>query len=147
MYDAQKDMDDNPTFDEMREAIVKYNPATVLDVGCGYGRELVALSPHFNIEGCDVSDDLLERVPPRLKSFKLDIVEPGAFSRSFDVSFTRAVMMYFPDPKTMKKAMQTLDRITTRKVIIWEWRHVCALMQEVYPSRKFEYHTMSLKQE
>jgi hypothetical protein len=31
----------------------------------------------------------------------------------------------------MKKAMQTLERITTKKVIVWEWQHVCALMQRV----------------
>ncbi len=75
MYRRQKDMDANPTFEEMRLAIQAYSPKSVLNVGCGYGRETKALSPYFDIEGCDIAEDLIEKARGDLQIFKFDIVE------------------------------------------------------------------------
>jgi trans-aconitate methyltransferase len=101
----------------------------------------------FILEGCDFADELLEDArKDGLDVFKLDLVEPRqnwvAENREhWDVTYTRAVFMFLIDhPEDTRRAMETLDRITKTKVLIWEWKHVCDYMRSVYPSEKFEYH-------
>jgi trans-aconitate methyltransferase len=146
MYRRQRDMDANPTFDEMRAAIAAYSPSSVLNVGCGYGRELEALAPFFSIEGCDIAEDLLAKARGDLSVFRFDIVEDST-DRRWDILFCRAVMMYFAEPDIMRKAMRNMESMAVKRVIVWEWPHVCRFMQETYPSEKFEYHPMSYNEQ
>jgi len=137
-----------PTPAGLRRRIAAYNPQNVLDIGCGYGRLLEEMAKHFNAEGCDVANDLLEKVRPDLreKVFQLDIVNPPPgwiteHRNNWDVSYAWAVFMYFiDDPESMASAMKHTDEITKKKIIIWDWKHVCDYMRSVYPSEKFEYH-------
>ncbi len=55
-----KPLDANPTFDEVRTALRAHEPQSVLEVGCGWGRILQEWSAEFNVEGCDVSADMLK---------------------------------------------------------------------------------------
>lgn len=142
MYRRQKDMDANPTFEEMRRTIAAHDPSTVLNVGCGYGRELEALAPFFSIEGCDIAEDLLAKAKGGVSVFRFDIVEDST-DKKWDILFCRAVMMYFTEPEVLRKAMQHMEAMARKKVIVWEWPHICRFMQDTYPSEKFEYHPMS----
>lgn len=137
-----------PTPEGLRRRIAAYNPNSVLDIGCGYGRFLEEMTKHFKAEGCDVAGDLLEKVRPDLrdKVFQTDIVHPPSgwveeHRNHWDVSYAWAVFMYFiDDPESMTSAMRHADEITKKKIIIWDWKHVCDSMRQIYPSDKFEYH-------
>ncbi len=137
-----------PSPEELRNRIAVYSPSNVLDVGCGYGKYLEILKPHFSVEGCDVSQELLRNVRSDLQSsvFCLDIVHPPAgwiteHRKHWDVVFSWCVMMYFIDQRAeMMHAMKHMEAIANKKVLVWEWKHVCDYMKSVYPSDKFEYH-------
>lgn len=139
-----------PTPKGLYKRIAPYNPRSVLDVGCGYGRFLEEMSKYFNVEGCDIANDLLEQVRPDLreKVFQMDIVNPplGWTQKNkdnWDVSYVWAVFMYFiDDPQSTKLAMKNIEEITKKKVIVWDYKHVCDYMRNVYTSDKFEYHYM-----
>ena len=141
-----------PTPRGLRRRIAVYNPGTVLDIGCGYGRFLEEMTQHFNVEGCDIAQDLLEQVRPDLqtKVFQLDIVRPplgwvSSPSNRWDIAYAWAVFMYFiDDSESMRLAMKHADEITKKRVVVWDWKHVCNKMKAVYPSDKFEYHHIPL---
>lgn len=140
----------HPSPKQLFNALEKYAPKNVLDIGCGYGRQLnilKSLNPLFKIQGCDITQKWVDVAKQRgFDVFQLDIVEPPddfliARHNEWDISFCRAVMTFFVEkPEEMKSAMRTMDYITRKKVIVWEWRHVCDYMRKVYPSDKFEYH-------
>jgi trans-aconitate methyltransferase len=143
-------VDRHPTISVLFRTIGKYHPKRVLEAGCGYGRlmkGLAAKRPNFVLEGCDLADELLaDAEKDGLHVFKLDIVKPSEKwlaenAEHWDVVYCRAVFMFLIDhPDDTRKAMQTLEQLAAKKVIIWEWRHVCDYMRSVYPSAKFEYH-------
>lgn len=137
-----------PTPKELLRTIKAHVPATVFEVGCGYGRHLEALAPYFDVQGCDISVESLSKVRPDLKGkvFLLDIVNPipgwiEAHREEFDVVFCWCVMMYFIDNRSQTVAvMKNMESLAKKKVIVWEWKHVCDYMRSVYASDKFEYH-------
>lgn len=135
----------SPTIDDLKMLFYKYNAETILDIGCGWGRTMEQLNMS-NVEGCDVSDDLLAEARKRgLNVFKLDLVEPHDVKKTWDVSYAMLVFCFLIDrPDEMRKAMETSDRLTKEKILIWEWKHVCDYMHSVYPSDKFEYHHLPL---
>ncbi len=131
----------SPTRNEMLAFFHKYNAKTILDIGCGFGRSIEHLRIE-NIDGCDYSDDLLAEAKKRGHNvFKLDLVEPHEVGKQWDVSYAMLVFSFFIDrPDEMRKAMQTADRLTKKKILICDWKHICDYMQSVYPSDKFEYY-------
>lgn len=151
--DGEQPLLDNPSFLEIRKALNAHVPQAVLEVGCGWGRILEELDPDYDIQGCDIAEDLLAQAAPHLRTFVLDIADPdpkwlASHENVWDVTFTRAVMMYFlRQPEEMRKAMDTLETITSSKVIIWEWPHVCEAMRKISSSDKFEYRPLSLRKE
>ena len=142
---------DNPTVVEIREALAAHQPASVLEVGCGWGRilrELMIGAP-YAILGCDVSIDMLSRPEAQgLPAFIWDITQPSVNGSDFvfDVLFCRAVMMYLTREQKAA-AMRNMESIARRKVLVWEWRDVCRERQAVHHSDKFEYHPIEVKDE
>lgn len=136
----------NPTYDEIRAVINAHQPNTVFEIGCGWGRILEALADSFEVSGCDVSKDLLKKVPSHINAIQMDIVYPSeewieSNKSSWDVVIAHALFMYFYNqPDDMRRAMKHAEYIARDKVIVWEWPHICEKMKEVYPSPKFEYH-------
>jgi SAM-dependent methyltransferase len=148
-----KPLIENPTYEEIQSALDRHQPKNVLEVGCGWGRILEELSATYDIEGCDLSEDLLAKARKDLKTFKLDIVSPPSgwvesHQDHWDVVFCRAVMMYFYEqPEDMRRAMATAESIAKTKVIVWEWPHIIERMKKTNPSKKFEYHPLSFREE
>lgn len=144
---GEKPLVANPTVKEIREVFDVYTPESILELGCGWGRLLEALSPYYHIEGCDLSDEYLARAPEGIRVFKYDVVKddvPG----EWDIVFTRAVMQYFiNDEAALRSAMQHMERMAKKKVIVWEWPHVAEAMRKAYPSEKFAYMRMAYKDE
>ncbi|MCR4311604.1 MAG: methyltransferase domain-containing protein, partial [Candidatus Taylorbacteria bacterium] len=93
-----------PSPDQLFNAIQKYSPHRVLDIGCGYGRQLEVLEsfhPSFKIQGCDITQKWVDVAKQRgFDVFQLDVVMPTSHfltehKEGWDVSFCRAVMTFF----------------------------------------------------
>ena len=142
-----KPLIDDPTIPELRAALDRYTPKTVLEAGCGWGRLLEELAPYYAIEGCDVSEELLSQVPEHIPTFILDLVRPKPIDRQWDVVFCRAVLMFFIDqPEHMRTAVETLESLARTKVIIWDWPHICEAARP-YASDKVEFRYTKLRDE
>lgn len=147
---AVSQLSNYPSPEELIRIMKAHAPSSILDVGCGYGRFLEILAPHFEVSGCDLSAELLAQVPAHLraKTFQLDVVRPPAewvtaHTNAWDVVMCWCVMMYFlENEEETKSAMRTMETLAKDTVIVWEWKHVCDYMQRVYPSDKFEYHVL-----
>ena len=145
-------LDKDPTAEELVAALSEHRPASVLEVGCGWGRLLDDLRGRFDVEGCDVSPEMLEKCDPALKVFRLDIaVDNYNFladnAERWDVLFTRGVMRYLTHPVPMAFAMNNMLMLAAKKVLIWEWPDVCEQMRRFSDSPKFEYHPIERGQE
>jgi 2-polyprenyl-3-methyl-5-hydroxy-6-metoxy-1,4-benzoquinol methylase len=137
--DGWKPLLTNPTIDEIREQFIKYNPVQILEVGCGWGRLMEPLSQYFDIEGCDVSPDMMERINPSLKAFYWDIIkESNPYGdKKWDIVFTRGVILYFmEDKREMMAAMHSMVDTANKAVILWEWPEVIERVKKVFPSDK-----------
>jgi SAM-dependent methyltransferase len=133
----------NPTYDEMRAVFDTFSARRLLEVGCGWGRILEALHPYYEIEGCDISDDYLSLVKAPAKAFKLDVINPPnnfleEHAGGWDVVFCRGVMLYLDRPQ-IRKAMENMAKLASKRVVIWEWPHVCRIMHSENPDPKFNY--------
>ena len=113
----------------------------------------VELKKEFNISGCDISDDMLKLCPADINVFKFDIISPSPKvleenKNKWDVVLTRGVMLYFTKSKEhMEKAMRTMDTLTRKKILIWEWPEVSSFMKEISGNPKFEYHPIRHEEE
>lgn len=113
-------------------AIVKYSPKSVLEVGCASGPNLVLLSqklPNAQLEGMDVSAKAIETGRRYLMSKNIKNVElktgnvlnlesfPG---KSFDLVFTDATLIYV-DKNRIEKVIKELTRIAKEAIVLVEW--------------------------
>ncbi len=141
-----KPLVDNPTVEEIRDALLVHGAKTVFEVGCGWGRLLRPLDEWFDIHGCDICTDMMKEIPEHLKwrTFCMDI--SASFERLYDCVFCRGVMMFIP-PEKLGQAMRNMEAMARTKVLVWEWSDVCNLMQKTYKSDKFEYHPIPVRDE
>jgi trans-aconitate methyltransferase len=151
MYDRQRaggrnPLTDNPDVGEIAAEIRKHAPRSVLEVGCGWGRLLTGLQGEFELEGCDVSREMLVHCPPHLDVFEWDICSNEAIARDYDVIFSRGVFMYFNDQECLR-AMRNLSSMAGQAVLIWEWSHVCERMRRAFDNTMFQFHPIEVKDE
>ena len=111
----------NPSMTLLRWSINKHNPETVLEIGCGYGRLLHELiGEPYQIEGLDVSMEVLAACPKELRTYMWDIAEAPA-PKKYDVVFMRGVLVYFyADPEVLAQTLRNLRDSCTKAVVIWE---------------------------
>jgi SAM-dependent methyltransferase len=77
-------------------------PATVLDVGCGWGVTLDALIKHgYSVTGLDISRRILELIDrPELSLVEADLTNPStAFSKKFDAVLVLDVLEHLDDDR------------------------------------------------
>lgn len=151
--DGEQPLKSNPSVDEIKTVLRTYSPNRILEIGCGWGRIIEDLIHEFDVEGCDVSEDMLRLCPPGLKVFQHDIAIENqdyiqANTDKWDVIFTRGLMLYFmQEPMQMNIAMNNMLMMAAKKIIIWEWPEVCDAMRRNCPSSKFEYYAIEAKSE
>jgi ubiquinone/menaquinone biosynthesis C-methylase UbiE len=114
------------------ETIFKFNPSSILEIGCNCGPNLCLLARKFPdavIIGIDINPiavqkgnewlsqegfsnvKLLEGKADELRQFQ---------DKSFDVVFTDAVLIYI-GPDKIKNVMKEMIRITRKALILMEW--------------------------
>ncbi|HEX9009372.1 MAG TPA: methyltransferase domain-containing protein, partial [Holophagaceae bacterium] len=86
VYDAVVDYDER--CEEMHKAIRKRNPRarTLLEVGCGTGRNLERLRAHYEVAGIDVSPAMAALCTARLPAVPVAVADMADFDlgRRFD---------------------------------------------------------------
>lgn len=145
-----KPLVDNPRVEDLRAAIAMYDPRTVLEVGCGWGRLVRALLEDFSITfaifGCDISRDMIghcQGLPVLWHDICADLPE---FHAQYDVVFCRGLMLYLtPDQQAV--AMRNMSALARKKVLVWEWTDVCEQMQSHTKDPKFEFHAIPVRDE
>ena len=114
------------------KTISKYNPSSILEIGCNCGPNLYLLAKKFpdaEIIGIDINPiavqkgnewlaqedisnvELLEGKADELKQFQ---------DKSFDAVFTDAVLIYI-GPDKIKDVMKEMIRIARKALILMEW--------------------------
>lgn len=114
------------------EAISKFNPTSVLEIGCNYGPNLRLLNesiPGIEMYGVDINplaiqkgnEWLLQNEISNIKLLEGKADELGQFQdKSFDVVFTDAVLIYI-GPDKIETVIKDLIRITRKALILVEW--------------------------
>lgn len=129
---SYRDSQDHPHRSFLVETISKFDPSSILEIGCNCGPNLCLLAKKFpdaRVSGIDINPMAVqegnkwfaqEDIPNvRLSVGKAD--ELGQFQdKSFDVVFTDAVLIYI-GPDKIKEVMKNAIRITRQALIFMEW--------------------------
>lgn len=100
-------------------------PRSILEVGCGFGRNLdylikQGIRPEV-LTGADISVKLLSQsnLPKSVKLVRADVLKLPFNDRSFDLVFTHGLLMHL-NPRQINQAFQELFRVTKKYLIIIE---------------------------
>ena len=144
---------DNPTIEQLYSDLDWHKPTSILEVGCGFGRLLSPITALFHdveVTGCDVSPDMLELCDENLNTFHWDVCKPDPTGRTgrnpWDVAFSRGVFMYF-NVVQICKVLKNLNKVVSRKILIYEWPDVCEEVLRCSRSSKLEFHPIEQKPE
>ena len=107
-----------PLMDELR-------PATVVEVGCGVGRNLQSITRRVDakcVTGVDINAKalrLLDRRVPGVRGVNAPARELPLADRSVEFVFTMGVLVHQPD-ETLEKVMSEMVRVSSRHVFCGE---------------------------
>ena len=122
----------------LAQTIQAYQPASVLELGCGGGRNLYFIqekNPDCQLYGVEINPAAVEVARERLGSkfrllstsiYELDDIE----SASIDVVFTSGVLMHIPGEE-LSKIKANIERIARKAIIHYELHG---------PSHDFDFH-------
>lgn len=131
---SYRDSLDHPHRSVLVETISRFNPSSILEIGCNCGPNLYLLAKKFSdaeIRGIDINPITVqegsewfaqEGIPNvEISVGKADELEqfPDNF---FDVVFTDAVLIYV-GPDKIEKIMREMIRITRKALILVEWHN------------------------
>lgn len=102
--------------------ITSHRPKTILEVGCGFGRNLKFLLDHGikpqQLTGVDFSASLLRHINiPHIKLFQASAQKLPFPDRHFDLVFTHGLLMHISSPQ---KSIAELIRVSRKWLIIIE---------------------------
>lgn len=102
------------------EQIKELDPDSILEIGCGFGRNIKYLIkegiPAEKITGTDISSTMLENCRQYIKNCKVDLFLAEAVKlpfkdKEFSFSFTHGVLMHIP-PEKITPTIKEIFRIT-----------------------------------
>ena len=114
------------------EKIKRSKPQTILEVGCGFGRNINFLINNNidpkRITGVDISPKMIHEAEKYLNKRSLRLITAHAEQlpfkdKSFDVVFTHGVFMHI-SPQKINRAFQEIVRVTRKYVIIIEQNYI-----------------------
>lgn len=136
----------NPTIDEVHDAVIYHAPASVLEIGCGWGRLTSPLNQRMGgcVEGCDYLPEMLARCDGTFRAFPWDCLknEPR-LAHKWDVTFTRGVFLYFAGDGLVADAMNSILAITAKRAIFWEWPETIRAMIATCRDPRIEYRVVA----
>lgn len=107
----------------LRQQIKKLKPASVLEVGCGFGRNLKFLleqgiGPEI-LTGVDISAQLLEQADLPVRLVRANVLNLPFTDRQFDLVFTHGLLMHLA-PRQLPRALAELTRVSRKYLILIE---------------------------
>lgn len=114
------------------QSISKFNPGSILEIGCNCGPNLYLLAkkyPDAKITGIDINPKAVEQgnelfKKEGLKNVTLIACKADEISRfadnNFDVVFTDAVLIYF-GTDIIKNTIADIFRISKKGIVLFEW--------------------------
>ena len=150
---AAKPQISTPSIEAVRLALRAHSPRSVLEIGCGWGLITEELVDEFDVNGCDISEDMLKPCPDHIRVFQQGAVVQNryflqAHQNPWDVIFTLGAMTSLMEkPLRMAYAMNNMLMLAGKKIIVFEYRKVCDRMREFSSSRKFEYRPIEQRSE
>ena len=130
--EGYRDSLEHPHRSFLIENISKFNPSSILEIGCNCGPNLYLLAKKFpdaEIRGIDINPIAVQKgnewfAEEGISNVKLSVGkadELGQFQdKSFDVVFTDAVLIYM-GPDKIKEVMKEMVRIARHALILVEW--------------------------
>lgn len=115
------------------ENLSKIKPRTLLEAGCGFGRNIQFLAVNYHhpikVTGCDISSTMLENGRKYLRGVKFgsqkpvliqaDILNLPFKDSAFDLVLIHGVLMHIP-PKDIKRAVFEAKRVAKNYIICIE---------------------------
>lgn len=114
------------------DTISRFNPSSILEVGCNCGPNLCLLAKKFpdaEIRGIDINPIAVEKgnewlAQEGISNIRLSVGKADELvqfqDKRFDVVFTDAVLIYI-GPDKIKEVMKNAIRITRQALIFMEW--------------------------
>lgn len=101
--------------------LIKYNPGSILDIGCGPGNSssvLADIFPDADILGADNSDDMIKKAVkayPNINFQLCDVTSELDSLGSYDVIFSNACLQWIPNHRQF--IPQLMDKLNTGGVL------------------------------
>lgn len=121
----------------------KEKPKSILEVGCGFGRNIKFLREKgisATITGVDISQGMIHKAKKYVKNKNTtfvqgDILKLPFKDKSFDVVFTHGVLMHVPSAD-VNQALSELSRVARKSVCIIEQNYGGNEYTFIHPYRK-----------
>ncbi len=113
--------------------LIEKRPKTLLEVGCGFGRNIKYIANNFpyplKIVGVDFSESMLENArnyigttklkKVSIKLMKANVLKLPFANSSFDIVLCHGVLMHIK-PEAISQAVSEILRVTQKKIILVE---------------------------
>ena len=115
----------SPQHQWLLKVVRRLKPESILEVGCGFGRNLKFLAdngiPANRLTGVDISPVLLAqaRLPRSVHLIKGNVLQLPFSSYSFDLVFTHGLLMHL-SPRQLSQALSELTRVSQKHLILIE---------------------------
>lgn len=114
-----------PQHDWLIKTIKSLKPKSILEVGCGFGRNLQFLLDHQipaeKLTGLDISPSLLAQaqLPKSVRLIQGNVLKLPFKSAYFNLVFTHGLLMHLP-PSQLPRALSELIRVSQKYLILIE---------------------------
>lgn len=138
-----RDSLDHPHRAFLVESISRFNPSSILEIGCNCGPNLYQLGKEFpdaKMRGIDINPIVVEKgnewfAQEGVSNIMLSVGKADELDqfpdKSFDVVFTDAVLIYI-GPDKIKEVMKNMIRITRKALILVEWHSFERRRKDMY---------------
>lgn len=116
-----------PQHQWLLKAVKRLKPESILEVGCGFGRNLrwlvsQGLNP-AKLSGVDISPRLLslavKQLPKTVRLQQANVLKLPFSQRQFDLVFTHGLLMHL-SPRQLARALTELTRVSKKHLILIE---------------------------
>ncbi|MCG2692428.1 class I SAM-dependent methyltransferase [Microgenomates group bacterium] len=114
-----------PQHQWLLQTIQTLQPHSILEVGCGFGRNLKFLTDNGiianRLTGVDISSVLLAqaRLSKSVRLIRANVLSLPFSSHSFDLVFTHGLLMHL-NPRQLPRALTELTRVSKKHLILIE---------------------------
>lgn len=122
----------HPQHTWLLKKIKESNPKSILEIGCGFGRNIVFLldqgiAPQ-KISGVDISKKMIKHAATYIKNKKVELLSANVLDlpfsdRAFDTTFAHGLFMHV-QPKDVQQAIKETMRVTKNTIICVEQNYL-----------------------